>query len=64
MTSLHWASRHGYVDIVRLLLDRGANADATANVSDQGACPHCRRTASPLLAAARLPAPGHDLISH
>ncbi|CAE7299484.1 unnamed protein product [Symbiodinium sp. KB8] len=36
MTSLMWASRSGHVDIVRLLLDRGANADATANVSDQG----------------------------
>ena len=63
-TALILASRYGHVDIVRMLLDRGADVDATDDVSNQGACSHCRRTASPLLAAARLPAPGHALISH
>ena len=32
-----WATKHGYVDIVRMLLDRGASVDATDDVS-QPAC--------------------------
>ncbi len=37
MTALILASRRGHVDIVRLLLDRGASVDSTDNVSHSGA---------------------------
>ncbi len=50
-TPLMWASHFGHVDIVRMLLDRGASMDATDDVSNQGSCSHCCRTASPVLAA-------------
>ena len=33
MTPLLLASKHGHVDIVRMLLDRGASVDATDRVS-------------------------------
>ena len=36
-TALLWASKNGHVDIVRMLLDRGASVDATDCVS-QPAC--------------------------
>ena len=33
-TALHWATDEGHTEIVKLLLDRGANVDTTTNVSN------------------------------
>ena len=33
MTALYYAALRGYLEVVRLLLDRGANTDAKTNVS-------------------------------
>ena len=36
MTPLHCASRLEHIDVVRLLLDKGANTEAQSQVSERG----------------------------
>ena len=41
MTALHCAAAKGHLDIVRLLLERGAYAEAVNNVSNRTSMPVC-----------------------
>ena len=41
MTALYYAVDKGHVDIVRLLLERGANVEAVNNVSNRTCMPVC-----------------------
>jgi ankyrin repeat protein len=43
MTPLHWAAREGHLEVVRLLLERGADKEARPTRLDRGAL---RRTAA------------------
>ena len=41
MTALYCAAAQGHVDIVRLLLEKGANIEAVNNVSNRTCMPVC-----------------------